>query len=105
MRNGDDGIGDPGGNSEERPIDDEASCRVTPGKQLEAHVVNRHDTCGPCAKWQHPVGEVRDVGAQLLEDVCRQQLHPRNANRKVTNDHARARAAAAASRSRSADWK
>ena len=66
-----------------------AAQRMTAGKEPQAHVVNRDDASRAGAERQHPVGEVRDVGADLVEHAAGHHLHPHDAQRKpVVGVHA-----------------
>jgi hypothetical protein len=46
--------------------------------------MNGDDPGCTCSEREHTVGEVRDVGANVLEDPCRKKLHPGDANGKVS---------------------
>ena len=66
----------------QRPVQDHPAHRVIAGVQRQAHVVDRHDRGHAARQWNHAVREMGDVGVHRPKDPRREELHPRQRDRR-----------------------
>ena len=79
FRHGDDRVGTPRGEIDERTVEQHASRRVISRIEREAHVVNRHDRRHARHHRHHAVGKVHDIGPEPFQQPGREHLHPDHA--------------------------
>ncbi len=76
---GDDGVGAPRREPDQRPVEQHAARRVIPRIEPQAHIVNRDHRGHARQHGDHAVGEVRDLRVYRLQRRGRVQLNPHHA--------------------------